>query len=65
MLRQMGDEFYKFKVLPGAKGNFRVGMLVKMMFFDKEQAEMAREFLLKNPNHTNKEDIEVVVDYGY
>jgi hypothetical protein len=66
MHEAMGDDFYKIKVLEQKNHKYRVGLLIKIMFFEKDQAEMAKEFLLQKPSHhADEEDIEVVVDSDY
>lgn len=66
MARDFGPDYYKVKVIKSTEGGFKVAMLVKIMFFEKDQAEQALEFLKNNPKFDNsKFNLLVIKDDSY
>lgn len=62
---EFGEEMFKFKIIK-LNNHFRVAMLVKIMFFEKAQAQAALNFLAENPQYDRqKYDLEVVSDSSY
>jgi hypothetical protein len=63
-------DFFKFKVIPtfpgSSKSEYRVAFLIKIMFFERDQAESAMNFLKENPQYDNsKYDLTILPDSSY
>jgi hypothetical protein len=55
------SETYVFQPKQSTDGTYEIEMLVRIIFFDKKEAESAKKFLLYNPQFDpSKFDIEVV-----
>lgn len=66
MALEFGSDFYKVKVIKSTEGGFKVAMMVKIMFFEKDQADKALEFLQNNPKFDNsKFNLLVIKDDSY
>lgn len=58
------SEVFKAKVIPSGN-TFKIAMMLRIIFWDKKEAETAMEYLKQNPQaETDKYDIQVVIDHG-
>jgi hypothetical protein len=63
--KQFPDDAYKF-IIKHTGNTYQVSFLIKIIFFDKNQAVAAMNFLKENPAYDNtKYDITVATDDSY
>lgn len=64
VLKDLSD-VYKSKVIDN-HGTYKIAMMIRIIFFERKDADDACEFLKKHPMHEpNKYDIQVIEDSSY
>jgi|SRR5665213_1901797 len=63
--REFPGDFFNFKVLPSGK-KYKVAYMVRIMFFERDQAEAALNFLKENPKFDGtKYELQIINDSSY